>query len=399
MALLFILQLKRAIKAVPKLILGALLPLLLSALAILYVRHMSSGEQHQTLVSPIALVNYDEKADLDFMLPFFSEIDATTGFRFVEMEEAAAMTALSSGTVCAVLIFPENMLSGILNATNTPARLYLPENSAIASLLIGKFAQAGSQTLSVAQSCIYTASDLYYDYGLDEHCDEIYYDLNLATLNYALAREKLFSTRSVSATGSLSLLTYYGATLTLCLLLFFCSGMGTFLCNASGATLRQQLSRNGIGPLRYEFSLFAPLFLFYSLLTAASVAIAGRILGGISVTTLPLCFLVSVVLCLALYAQLVFRFFADAGRGLLVFLFSGLFMIFIAGGFLPYAFLPVLFQKLTPLLPFGAILNGLRHLFGNTLTTADVANVLWHCLALTLVLLPVSIFFRKEEHA
>ena len=399
MALLLYLQLKRAIRTVPRLLLGALIPLLLTGLAVLYARRFSGTGNSSSLISPVALVNYDEQADLDFMLPYFSEIDAASGFQFVEMTEDAAMNALADGSVCAVLIFPEKMLIGIIDSTNTPARLYLPQNSAIASMLIGKFAQSGAQTLGAAQSAIYTASDLYNEYELRQYKNEIYYDINLATMHYALAREDLFSTRSVSATGSLSLVLYFGATVFVCLLLFLCSGMGSFLCGASGTTLRAQLKRNGIGTLLYELSMFLPLLLFYALLVAGLFAAVCCFLGKITLSAATLCFLGSTVLCITLFAQLIFRLFAETGRGILVFLFGGLFMIFLAGGFLPYAFLPVLFQKITPYLPLGAILSGLRHLFGAAPVTADTSAVLLHCLVLFGLFLPVCLFLRKEDNA
>lgn len=396
MAILLHLQYKRAIKAIPRLFLGAILPILLAALALLYVRLSSVTKEPQALVSPVAIVNYDQKADLDFMLPYFSNVDATSGFRFVEMEENEAMTALSSGTICAVLVFPENMLAGIINSTNTPAKLYLPANSAAPSLLIGKFAEAGSRTLGAAQSAVYTAYDLYLSYDLKDYSDDINAAVNLATLHYALSREAMFSTRSVSATGSLSVVSYYAATLFLCLLLFLGSGMGGFLCNAVTPTLSNHLKQNGISVFWYEFSLFLPLFSLYLLLSGGLFLVLSKTLGPFPVNFVLLCFLFASSLCISLYTQLIFRLFRDAGRGLLVFLFCSFFLIFLAGGFLPYAFLPVLFQKMTPFLPLGAILTGLRHLCAGALSLKDTERVLLYCAVLLVLFLPANCLIRRE---
>lgn len=392
------LQFKRAWKTLPKLLLGAILPILLTGMAVFYSKHRGATEASGSFISPVALVNYDDKADLDFMLPYFSNIDATSGFSFVEMEEAEAMSALKSGEVCAVLVFPPNMLEGIINSTNTPAKLYLPDNNSIASLLIGKFAEAGSLTLGSAQADVYAASDLYREYNLKAYEDDIVLDINLATLHYSLARESLFTTRSVSLTGSLSLLQYYAATAFLFLLVFLSAGMGSYLCNATGTTLYEQFRRNGIGILRYEFSLFLPLFLLYLLLTCGLFSVLQRFLTTVSLNRTNLCFLLLTAFCLTMLVQLIYRVFSDTGRGILVFLFSGLMMIFLAGGLLPYAFLPAVFQKIAVYLPLGSCLIGLRHLTAGVVTTSDLVGLLFHSAILCLLFLFVC-FLRNRKGA
>ncbi|MGN1085245.1 MAG: ABC transporter permease, partial [Lachnospiraceae bacterium] len=352
-----------------------------------------------TSLSPVALVNYDSQAGLDFLLPFITQADAAGSFSFLMMEETEAMSALSDGTVCAVLILPEHMLSGILDSTNIPARLYLPEADSFPSLLLGKFAEAGALTLGASQAGIYAASDLYREYGIQNHLSDIYYDINLVNLKYVLARESAFSARSVTATGELSLTEYYGCTAFLCVLLFFGAGMGEFLCNASSGALSARLKQHGTGAFLLEASLFLPRVLFY--LTAAFflTLAASFLLPELSLSPAALWFLFCVVLCLAAYTQFVFRLLGNAGRGLLAFSFFGLLMLFLAGGFLPYAFLPAAFHKLTRFVPLGSCLTGLRRLAGNAVTLQDSLPVLLHAAVLLLLLALLCCFRRKEVHA
>ena len=395
MKMLFFLQLKRAVKAVPKLIAGAVIPLFLAGMAVFWAMQQQS-DTTGTLLSPVALVNQDSEAYLDFILPLIEDTDAAGSFSFTLMEEEDALAALKDGTVCAVLLFPEQMISGILDSTNIPARLYLPEGDSFPSLLLAKFAEAGALTLGSAQAGIYAASDLYREYGISNLRSDIYYEINLVNLKYALDREAVFSARSTTATGELSLIEYYGGTLFLCLLLFLGAGMGGFLCNALPNALTEQLRRNGIGAFCFEASLYLPMALFYLLALALLSLAASLLLPEIVFTPSALLFLLGIALCLAAYTQVVFSLFRNAGRGLLAYTFVGLLMIFLAGGFLPYAFLPNTFATLTPYLPLGACLSGLRRFIGNALTLQDCLFMFVHTAVLCLLLAGLSALLRKE---
>lgn len=397
MSVLFFLQLKRALKAVPLVIAGAILPLFLTGTAIFFAwsyHAASSG----TILSPVALVNQDSGESLDMILPMITESCAARNFTFLEMSEDAAMTALENGEVCAALILPKDMFSGILNATNIPARLYLPKGSTAPSLLIGKYAESGSRTLGASQAGIYTASDLYRAYGITEHLSDVYYEINTENLKYALSREAAFSVKTTAATGTLSLPEYYGCTLFLCVLLFFGAGMGSFLGTPAPKTFAEQLRRNGMGTLSLELSLFLPLGLFYLILTFSLGGIAHFLLPGLTFTGATSLFLVCMALCFTAFTQLVFSFTKSTGHGLLLFIFLGLFMILLGGGFLPYAFLPDFCTDLTPVLPLGACLSGLRRAATGSLSLIDSLPLLLHFGVLSVLLISLSLFGRREVH-
>ncbi len=395
MSVLFFLQLKRALKAVPRVIAGAIIPLLLVGMAVFFLwkQHTASSD---TVLSPIALVNQDAAEHLAMILPMITESQAASNFAFLEMSEDAAMAALENGDVYGALILPKDMFSGILNATNIPARLYLPGGASAPSLFIGKYAEAGSRTLGASQAGIYAATDLYNAYGITEHLSDVYYDINTENLKYALSRESAFSVKSTTATGTLSLPEYYGCTLFLCALLFFGAGMGSFLGTPAPKTFSEQLRRNGMGAFSLELSLFLPLALFYLILTFFLGGIACILLPGFIFTEATALFLVCLTLCFTAFTQLVFSFTKNTGHGLLLFIFLSLFMILFGGGFLPYAFLPEFCSGLTPFLPLGACLTGLRRAVTGALSLADSLLLLLHFGVLSGLLVLLSLFGRKE---
>lgn len=395
MAVLFFLQLKRALKAVPRVIAGAIIPLLLAGMAVFFAwKHHSSSSD--TVLSPVALVNQDTKENLAMILPMITESEAASNFTFLEMSEDAAMEALEHGEVCAALILPTDMFSGILNSTNIPARLYLPGGASAPSLFIGKYAEAGSRTLGASQAGIYATTDLYETYGITEHLSDLYYDINTENLKYALSRESAFSVKSTTATGSLSLPEYYGCTLFLCVLLFFGAGMGSALGTPAPKTFSDQLRRNGMGAFSLELSLFLPLALFYLILTLILSGVAHFLLPDFALSGAVILFLVCLALCFSAFTQLLFSFAKNAGQGLLLFIFLGLFMILFGGGFLPYAFLPDICSDLTPILPLSACLTGLRRAITGTLSLTDSLLLLLHFGVLLGLLVLLSRFGRKE---
>lgn len=395
MHVLFFLQLKRALRAVPRMIAGAILPLLLAAMAVFLAQKLYQ-KNTDTVLSPVALVNHDSETYLDLILPMITESEAAGSFSFVKMEEAEAMDALKSGSVCAALVFPENMFEGILDSTNIPARLYLPGGDSFPSLLIGKFAEAGALTLGSAQAGIYATSELYHEYNLKEHLSDIYYDINTANLKYALSREATFSVKSVTATGELSFLEYYGCTLFICLLLFFGSGMGSFLGTPAPKTFSEQLRRNGMGALSMELTLFLPLFLFYLAFTFLLGGLATKLLPAFAFNGSTALLLLTTALCFSVFTQLIYSFAKNAGRGLLLLTFLGLLMILVAGGFLPYAFLPKSFPRFSAFLPLGACLTGLRKAVGGMPGLWDILFPLFHSILLFGLLVLLSLFRRKE---
>lgn len=395
MSILFCLQLKRAVKAIPRIIVGALIPLFLAGIAV-YGAQKQHTQATGSLLSPVALVNHDSEAYLDMILPMITETEAASSFSFREMNETEAMSALQRGDVCAVLVLPKKMFEGILDSTNIPAKLYLPGGNSFPSLLIGKYAEAGSLTLGSAQAGIYAASDLYHEYGITTHLSDIYYDINTANLKYALSRESAFSTQTATAIGEFSIIEYYSCTLLLCLLLFLGAGMGSFLGTPAPKTFSDQLRRNGMGPLSMELSLFLPLTLFYLIFTFALGILIHCFLPGITFSGSSVLFFFCMAVCFSAFTQLIFSFAKNAGQGLLIFTFLGLLMILLSGGFLPYAFLPKLFSVLTPMLPLGACLSGLRSLVGGALSLWDILLLILHTTVLLGLLIALSLLNKKE---
>ncbi len=89
MIVLFFLQLKRALKAVPRVIAGAIIPLLLAGMAVFFAwkHHAASSD---TVLSPVALVNQDSEKNLNMILPMITETEAAAASVIVRKEKLLA---------------------------------------------------------------------------------------------------------------------------------------------------------------------------------------------------------------------------------------------------------------------------------------------------------------------
>ena len=145
-----------------------------------------------------------------------------------------------------------------------------------------------------------------------------------------------------------------------------------------------------------EFSLFLPLFLFYLVFTFLLGGIASKLLPAFTLNGSTVLLLLCTALCFSVFTQLIFSFAKNAGRGLLLLTFLGLLMILVAGGFLPYAFLPKGFPQISSFLPLATCLTGLRKAIGGTPELWDILLPLFHAAILFGLLILLSLFRRKE---
>ena len=132
----------------------------------------------------------------------------------VAMEEDAALAALESGAVNAVLRLPENFIQGILYGENPDVHLLVSGEQPLESLLLLWVGQSAADLLSTVQEAIYAVLDEYVraaPEGLSY--DQAVMQINLRYINWTLNRQDLFQRESIHATGLLPITTHYALSL------------------------------------------------------------------------------------------------------------------------------------------------------------------------------------------
>lgn len=191
-------------------------------------------------------------------------------------------------------------------------------------------------------------------------------DLNERYLSYSLAREDCFFPRKVSATGDLDMVSYYGISAFILVLLLMAVPVSGYLMPWNEA-MKSQLTRAGIGGGKRVLARMAglgclfvlaavPVWLLYGLSEGSIFTgnIAGNQLSALWRQLICVCFV-----CAGAAALAVFLFEASGSLmgGMMLLFLTAAAQHFLAGGFLPLVFLPETVRRLAPFLPSGILMD------------------------------------------
>ncbi|NLL79871.1 MAG: ABC transporter permease [Clostridiales bacterium] len=345
---------KRSLLAFPKLILGSFffLGLLFALLFLLTKSLYQSGELPMT---KIAVVNEDTELDSSLTLSYLESFRSVSSlFTFTEVSKEEAQKQLASGQVIAVIELPSGTLTGILNGENLPVSVTFSNAEGLPAALLAELTKSGASLLGSAQSAVYTAADLYNSYGLSIDLQTLFDTLNRRGLHIVFLRESLFHDEIASATGTLRVPVFYGATLLL--LFFLCCGTLYHVQFQENDAVRNIWIHMGLSPVSH--TLIRLSVIFVQNLLAAVLPILAINLTPLAVlfsdaASLPWSLLLLMAPLLLFSALEVFCFTVPrrGSEGILWLFFSGLGMTLFCGLLLPSAFLPKLCGKTGPFLP------------------------------------------------
>lgn len=217
-----------------------MLPLLLRRIIILaVVCFMAAGmiafcagkwQEADTKLLRIGYVSLGDTAEesmlMDLAVSYVQDMESVKSLCSLEQvsSEQEGVRMMEEGTLAALVVLPEDVINEILSGSNTPAKLYLPERSAleeggfsaVGSMLFQELANAAIGMLGTAQAEIYASSAILnqlsvaYDGGM---LQTAYDKINQFNLGVVAARENLFDVKSLSVTEKDTYAVYYGSAL------------------------------------------------------------------------------------------------------------------------------------------------------------------------------------------
>ena len=128
-------------------------------------------------------------------------VESICDFQYVTEEEGEK--GLKDGSLAALLIVPENFVTGIIDGTNQPIETVLREPLSLESLALKEITSAGARTLSTAQAAIYAADELCILENQRDFMPQAEAELNRIYMNYSLNRDVYFKENKVSAAGDI----------------------------------------------------------------------------------------------------------------------------------------------------------------------------------------------------
>ncbi len=352
------LELKRALKRLPHMAAGAIvLMAMLGTIAFAASKLLYGETTLERVTIGVVLPEEDRIArQLVRMLGTYDSVRSVCEFSFMDSSEAEKQ--LRDGEIFGIMNVPEGLVQGIINGTNIPVTITLPQGNALKNRVFKELTSAGARTLGSAQAGIYAGDQLLLNYDLAGGISQLEADLNRIYMAYSLPRADLFEHVKVSATGDVDTLEFYGISAFVLYLLLAAIPVSGYLAPES-RVMSQKLSLAGIGPWMATAARLAGLG---ALLLAAALPAA---LGALKFGVLEFSWLMLLALaavCLAAAALVLFCYEA-AGTlmgGVMLLFLGAVLLLFLSGGFLPLVFLPAQVRSLAPFLPTTTLMNGAK---------------------------------------
>lgn len=334
---------------------------------------------------------------------FINEIDTVKSqCSFTEMSEDDAFANMREGSVDAIILVPGQFIEHIMNGTNTPAQIILPKSGATSSSpLFRELVNAGVGDLAIAQAGIYAVDDYCGRYGLKDAIAAAELYLNDTYLSYALDRSVYFTKETISSTESLTLVQFYFCT-GVVLLIMLSSISCLNLLRSENQCIQAAIRRNGVPYSIASVCRFLSvstaylaliLFIAGSLIICAEFSpqvryIVSTVFTGFgAASVIMLIFALPAIFSLS---QMLLSLSDNAGVGVIILFVITILMIFLAGGFVPKAFLPSAIQKASGVIPLTYITGSFRCILGNYIDPCYIAGCLVTCAASTFITASVA---------
>lgn len=378
---------KRAWKIFPKMILQAtVLALAAGAVAFCAAKLLY---QREAVEIPVAVVMEEENSLTEFALDYVKQTEENVTFIVCSSTEAAE--GLEKGEYAAVIVLAGQLVEGILNGKNPPVLVIFHEKFSLAGGFLKELTQAGATLLSAAQAEIYAIYELAEEFDAQTQTAQFADTLNLENLSLAMGRSGLFQYKEVSATGGLSLKTYYAAAAVTAVLLFFAMPMGMFL-KQDGKVQFRQYKRAGIGSMAQQLvRLLTVLGLYGAVLLTGELLVflgegAGILSGsggfyealgvaGIKGFSGSMTGFLSMWLTagsIGAFVLLVYEAVEKKSSGVFALAFLSVLLLFLSGGMIPKAFFPAELREAFFWLPSNFWLNGIGCALAGEAAVRDV---------------------------
>lgn len=420
------LELKRYIKAFPKLFIFAVVLVLVVCGIALAGNKILSGtsidsvkELVEDITSPdkvlmdksetesgkisAALVVQDESKAMKLaknMLESMDSVSTALNIQYVTEEEGEKL--LKDGDIAVLVIIRDKTVSGIMHGDNIPIEILFPENSGYEAAVFKEFADAAVNMLSSAQAAVYSVYDFYDAYHKYPFRGDAIDRLNMAYIRAALNRNNIYQETEVVVTGELSIAQYY-----LCgglvLFVMFFSIMLTGFMGRSSRDISARLKMAGTG--YYEqitAALIAPvcicmLFIFVTGVGASVIKIMwpsvlkvfsyGQIWGTVALM-LPVC----ITVCA--FALMVCRFTEHVMAQVMAIFLVSVLQGFIAGCFIPQILLPKILENISVFLPVHYMIGLLSDIFSGQTSFGNILVLL----VFTLLFMEITALLEKNAN-
>ncbi|MBO6298620.1 MAG: ABC transporter permease [Lachnospiraceae bacterium] len=374
---LFRLELKKNLRMLPFVFLSAVAAALFLSL---FIRLLSNSlyEEGSLARARVAIVTSDAEDEyMQMALRYLTNMNSTSlALDFEIMEKEKAMRALQKHDVIAVMLFPDDVVNGIMWGRNDPIEIRFSDTDALSSVFLSELTRSGALMLSAAQADTYSATDLYYQLGVQDSLYDAYNDIDMMNFSYVLSREKLFT-----ASETLPVFLSYIASALLLFLFFSSTAFAPALRMEDRAFTDLLFSGKALsaGYLAVRFLANWLVMFLFSAVCCIAASLVPELPFDLSVSvdaqTLLQLLLISGVL--SAFALFLHQASGSAPVSVLLQLTLSVGMLFCSGGILPAAFLPSGLLRVGTLLPTAPLSADLLQLLTGEGGSHSAALLLW----------------------
>lgn len=354
----FQLELKRAFKSIPYFFAGAIVLVLLVGTIAFSASKLLYGQQAVAKIRVGVVLPQDDKlaAKALSLVSSLDSVESLCEFSYVGEKEGEAL--LKRGDIFALMVLPQGLLQGIMDGTNVPVKVIFPEHAGLESSVFRELTDAGASILKTAQAAIYGTDEFLDSHQMSDLIPQAERDLNSNYLEYALTREDDFDTERVSAVGDVPVTAYYGISASVLILLLLGIPAAP-LVRPYSTVMEQKLTLFGIGKMKrtaVRTLTLASVFLLVTVIPLVLCMVKGWLRAGVG------SFFIWLLVCLAAAGWILFLYelCGSMTAGILLLFFTTVFMVFLAGGIVPEAFLPEAAAGLGRFMPAKFLMDGVK---------------------------------------
>lgn len=403
-AMLLKLEIKRAMKNLKRLMLGALI---IAGVIILIVVCCASLRKEKKVINHarVALVTNNNTVIESVGMDVISNMETAENlFEFIVTDEESAMNEFEKGSLSGVIIFPNNYISEIGRGDNVPAKVYLrTQGTSMALGMISELCSAAGSLLASTEANSYALQDMLKEYKVVDHRNEMIDDMDVISARVILSRDEVFNKITLVGEGEVSIALGYACSALVMLFLLWGMSCGTVL-KSDSYVLTKKLEA-GMIPVRKQlaykfmalFILLATLYLIIFGLLFASYPLARELYMLVDIDKFAKLLLLffSMIPVLLLATSIIMACFSLAANqigGILLLFILTLVMGYSSGCLLPIVYIPKVIRAFGKVLPTHFMLKEATNAVIGTVDLKCVVIILAYALLFYLISVVAAVY-------
>lgn len=346
------LEFKKYLKLVPYTIFsGILIAFILLVVGIFYPQALYGENQLQKI--KVYVVSEESQLITNLLTNVVSNMDSVKDNIAIEItDKETAEKNMKSGDGYAILNLPKNILSNILDGTNSPAKITLNQNlGGIEARVFKEISETANKMLSTAQASVYSVEKLCTTLNLKNKLSESNKYVNDFYLSNTFNRNKIFEINEVKMEKNVSLAEYYVISAIFIFITFVSIAYSYFFKNKP-TSIEKLIHSYG----QKYYSIYICQNIAFSLLISILGSILMILIGIISNKFNFLNFNINFLSCvlviffISLFIKMVAQIFGNNNLAFMTIFF--IIILFICGELIPKIFLPTWTNYIAKFLPY-----------------------------------------------